>query len=166
MFLYFAWSFKKKQRFPLLYTELFYLLSAVPLLHSVNTLAKARKCPNVGHSVFCKPSLKRVMSEPGQSPLTDFSSAVLVLSSDIHCHTFTDLRNHYISSFSCMLEIQTPKREKLKMPTENKKTCFCSVICLDLEVHISAQSFTFSQPQRCMLQVNMNLFYNPFASIT
>ncbi len=101
------------------------------------------------------------MSEPGQSPLTDFSSAVLVLSSDIYCHTFTDLRNHNISSFSCMLEIQTPKREKLKMPIENKKTCFCSVICLDLDVHIYGQSFTFSQPHRCILKVNMNLYLQP-----
>lgn len=86
-----AWSFKekKKQRIPLLYTELCYLLSAVPLLHSVNTLAKARKCPNVGHSVFWKPSLKRVMSEPGQSRLSD--STVLVVSSDIHNHTFIHL---------------------------------------------------------------------------
>lgn len=133
-----------------------YLLSAVPLLHSVNTLAKTRKCPYVGHSVFWKPSLKWVMSE-----LTDFSSAVLVLSSDIHCHTFTDLRNHFISSFSCMLEIQTPEREKLKMPIENKKTCLYTVICLKLEVHISSQSLTCSQPHRRMLKVSMNLCLQP-----
>lgn len=70
---------KKKQRFPPLSTELCYLLSTVPLLHAVNTLANTRKCPNVGHSVFWKPSLKPVMSEPGQSRLSDFSSTVLVL---------------------------------------------------------------------------------------
>lgn len=47
------------------------------------------------------------------------------------------------------------QREVKNSIWKQEKKSFCSVICLDLEVYISGQSF------RCMLKVNMNFYLQP-----